>query len=79
MIKVHEIIAMLNFPDAPLIPNLRQESTSSLMINNNITVTEIEEPIYDNIVKINSSSIDDDIKVNTEHKHLRTPQAMNVN
>jgi hypothetical protein len=23
MIKVHEIIAMLNFPDAPLIPNLR--------------------------------------------------------
>jgi hypothetical protein len=48
MIKVHEIIAMLNFPDAPLIPNLRQESTSSLMINNNITVTEIEEPLYDN-------------------------------
>jgi hypothetical protein len=48
MTKVHEIIAMLNFPDAPLIPNLRQESSTSLMINNNITVTEIGEPIYDN-------------------------------
>ena len=79
MIKVHEIIAMLNFPDAPLIPNLRQESTSSLMLNNNITVTEIEEPIYENLVRINSLSIDDDNIVNTEHKHLRTPQAMNVN
>jgi hypothetical protein len=73
MKKVHEIIAMLNFPDAPLIPNLRQESSTSLMINNNITVTEIEEPIYDNLVKINSSSADDDVIVNTEHKHLRTP------
>jgi hypothetical protein len=73
MIKVHEIIALLNFPDAPLIPNYRQESASSLMINNNITVTEIEEPLSDNLVRINSSSVDDDVKVNTEHKHLRTP------
>ena len=49
------------------------------MLNNNITVTEIEEPIYENLVRINSLSIDDDNIVNTEHKHLRTPQAMNVN
>lgn len=31
------------------------------------------------MVKINSLSVDDDANVNTEHKHLRTPQAMDVN
>ena len=39
---------------------------------------EIEEPLfYDNLIRINSSNFEDET-VNTEHKHLRTPQVMQI-
>jgi hypothetical protein len=46
MLRVHEIIALLNFPDAPRITAMNSTvhgSASTLMVNNNITMGEIDE------------------------------------
>jgi hypothetical protein len=48
MMKVHEVISLLQFPEAPTIPFVKslihENSTGSFVINNNVTVSEIEEP-----------------------------------
>jgi hypothetical protein len=46
MLRVHEIIALLNFPEAPRITTMNSTvhaSSSTLMVNNNITMGEIDE------------------------------------
>jgi hypothetical protein len=49
MMRVHEVISLLQFPEAPQISIAQtqlfhENSTGSVVINNNITVSEIEEP-----------------------------------
>ncbi len=46
-----------------------------MIINNNVTVTEIDQPM---LMTVNQSSVEDELLINLEHNHLRTPQAMNI-
>ena len=67
MMKVHEVISLLSFPEAPTIPIIKsfikENSTETMMaLNNNITVSEIEEPHF-------ACSVEDENAQPSESKH----------
>jgi hypothetical protein len=66
MMKIHEVISLLSFLEAPTIPIVKsliqENSTGSMVINNNITVSEIEEPQL-------ACSIEDENAQPSESKH----------